>query len=123
MSGTSNRKLYDQCATNLQVKESTKPGCYKLYTGAFENKNECQPNKKTDISNKNDSIGIRTDIESNLKNQISKSSRCVADKHAPCTVGDNTKRCNPGVHTNPYLCDRLIVPTNLTMPKDNGINC
>ena len=121
MSGKSNRMLYDKCATNLQVKESTQPGCYKLYAGAYEN--ECEPNQNTVISNKHNSVGVRVDIESDLKNQISKASRCVKDKHAPCAVNDTSKRCNPGIHTNPYLCERLIVPTNLKMPKNNGIDC
>ena len=37
MSGSSNRRLYDNCQFNLQLKESVSPGEYKLFSGAYEN--------------------------------------------------------------------------------------
>jgi hypothetical protein len=121
MSGSYNRKLYDNCQFNLQLKESVSPGEYRLFSGAHENElnNEfCSKNTNATISNLWSSIGDRTDVESDL-NVIKRGTNCVDDKHKPC---DNSKekRCNPGVPANPRICERDIVPTNMKMPKKCG---
>ena len=123
MAGSFNRKLYDNCQTELKLRESVSPGEYKLFNGAFENELNsvyCQKNASSTITNTWDSIGHRTEIESELLYLV-KGSNCVHDKHKPCD-NSNEKRCNPGIHANPKICDRAIVPTNMKMPKSSGIS-
>ena len=121
MSGSYNRKLYDNCQSQLKLKESVTPSEYMLYSGAYENElssEYCTKNTNATISNTHDSIGNRIDIDSELKYLV-KGSNCNHDKHKPC---DNSqeKRCNPGVPSNPKICERDIVPTNMKMPKVCG---
>ena len=121
MSGSYNRKLYDNCQSQLKVKESVSPGEYSLYSGAHENQlnsDFCSKNSNATISNTWESIGVRTDVESDLL-ILAKGTNCVQDKHKPCD-NSNEPRCNPGVASNPYVCERLIVPTNMVMPKSAG---
>ena len=120
MSGSYNRKLYDNCQFNLQLKESVSPGEYKLFSGAHENElnsEYCQKNTNATISNVWGSIGERTDLESDLL-ILTKGTNCVDDKHKPCSK--NEKKCNPGVPANPLICERDIVPTNMKMPNKPG---
>lgn len=122
MSGSYNRKLYDNCQAELKLRESVSPGEYKLYNGAYENElnsSYCQKNAKANISNKWESIGKRTEIESGLFDLV-RGTNCVHDKHTPCD-NNNDKRCNPGINSNPMICEREIVPTNMKMPKSSGI--
>ena len=119
MSGSSNRKMYDECATKIRVENSVSPGNYMLYVGAHENKKSCDNNKNATISNKMKAIGKRTDIESDLLVLV-RSTDCNKDKHVPCSVDSKDKRCNVGVPANPYLCDRSIVPNNLKFPTSAG---
>jgi len=121
MSGSYNRKLYDNCQFNLQLKESVSPGEYRLFAGAHENElnNEyCSKNTNATISNVWKSIGERTDVETDLK-VMKRGTNCVDDKHKPCD-NSNEKRCNPGIPANPRICERDIVPTNMKMPKKCG---
>ena len=121
MSGSYNRKLYDNCQFNLQLKESVSPGEYRLFAGAHENElnNEyCSKNTNATISNVWKSIGERTDVETDLK-VMKRGTNCVDDKHKPCDR-DLTQRCNPGIPAVPYICERDIVPTNMKMPKSTG---
>ena len=119
MSGSSNRKMYDECATKLSLKKSVSPGNYKLYPGVFENEKTCTVNNNSNISSNMKSIGKRTDIESRLLDLV-RNTNCIDDKHKPCTVNNKDKRCNIGIPSNPYLCDRVIVPNNLIMPTSAG---
>ena len=121
MSGSYNRKMYDNCQINLQLKESVSPGEYKLFAGAHENElnsEYCQKNTNATISNVWSSIGERTDLESDLL-VLTQGTNCVDDKHKSCT-NSTEKKCNPGVPANPRICERDIVPTNMKMPNKPG---
>ena len=121
MSGSYNRKLYDNCQFQLKLKESVTPGDYRLYPGQAENElnsEYCEKNIKANIPNTWSAIGYRTDIESELLYLV-KGSNCVHDKHKPCDKS-NEKRCNPGIPAVPYICERDIVPTNMKMPNKPG---
>jgi hypothetical protein len=121
MSGSYNRKLYDNCQGQLKLKESVSPCEYKLYSGVFENQlssEYCDKNTNSTISNKWNTIGLRTDIESELLYLV-KGSNCVHDKHTICDASTE-KKCNPGIAANPFICERDIVPTNMKMPKSCG---
>ena len=53
MSGSYNRKLYDNCQFQLKLRESVSPGEYKLYQGAYENElnsEYCAKNSNATIS-------------------------------------------------------------------------
>ena len=122
MSGIFDKKLYDDCQIKLKLGESTKPSIYNLYPGAYENdlnNQYCKKNTNSTISNKWDSIGKRTDIESELIQISKRGTNCVSDKHKPCTNA-NDITCNPGVAANPYICNRDIVPTNMIKPISCG---
>lgn len=121
MSGSYNRKLYDNCQFQLKLRESVSPGEYKLFQGAHENdlnSDYCSKSGNATISNKWDSIGKRTEIESDLMYLV-RGTNCNDDKHKPCDYSKESK-CNPGVPSNPRVCERDIVPTNMKMPKSSG---
>lgn len=121
MSGSSNRRLYDNCQFNLQLKESVSPGEYKLFSGAYENElnsEYCSKNAEATISNVWKSIGKRTDLESDLL-AMKRLTSCVDDKHKPCE-NSTENRCNPGVPANPRVCERDICPSNMKMPNQCG---
>ena len=83
------------------------PGNYRFFSGFHENElnnKYCQKNQSATISNKWDSIGERTQIESDLL-VLTKSTNCTDDKHKPCESASD-KRSNPAVPSNPYVCDR-----------------
>ena len=121
MSGSYNRKMYDNCHFNIQLKESVSPGEYRLFSGAHENElnsEYCSKNTNATISNDWKSIGTRTELESNLK-VLKRGTNCIDDKHKPCNdVAE--PRCNPGIPANPLICERDIAPTNMKMPKNCG---
>jgi len=121
MSGSYNRKLYDNCQFNLQLKESVSPGEYRLFSGAHENdlnSEYCSKTSEATITNVWGSIGKRTDLESDLL-VMKRGTNCNDDKHKTC---ENSKeeRCNVGISANPRVCERDIVPTNMKMPKKCG---
>lgn len=121
MSGSYNRKLYDNCQFQLKLKESVSPCEYKLYNGAHENElnsEYCTKNAKATIPNTWSAIGYRTDVETELLYLV-RGSNCVDDKHKPCDKS-NEPRCNPGIPAVPHICERDIVPTNMKMPKSAG---
>lgn len=113
MSGFSNRLIYDDCAYCLRLSDSVGPMKYRLYNGPFENDLQCYNNAGMTNSNNWNSIGFRTDIESDLRNQITKQSLCINDKHKPCNGMCDNPKCNVGVTSNPFLCERSIIPNNL----------
>lgn len=121
MSGSYNRKLYDNCQFQLKLKESVTPAEYALFVGAHENdlnSEYCKKNAKATIPNTWNAIGYRTDVETELLYLV-RGSNCVDDKHKPCDR-DLSQRCNPGIPAVPYICERDIVPTNMKMPKSTG---
>ena len=120
--GIFDRNLYGKCETRQALKQSLRPGQYDLFLGKYEtnlNTKRCNKNNSATISNKFNSIGQRTDIESDLKVLI-RLTDCDKDKHKPCPIGSSSVHCNPGVPATPYVCDRAIVPTNMKMPTNRG---
>jgi len=74
--GSSNRTLYDNCAYQKELYESTSPLKYRLYLGAHENCNKCIYDKywlKYDL----------VDIETELRNQTRPLSKCDQFKYSP----------------------------------------
>ena len=140
MSGYNSRFLYDQCTFDQNLISSTKPGKYDLLVDKYENENmtiknspcknskinckPCNTNDKATIEAKWNSIGVRTDIESDLWAINRLNTRCANLKYFPCGPGCNTKycekKCPNHVVVNTIICDRHIVPTNNKMPTSTG---
>ena len=125
MSGQWDRLPYDGCATNWKLNQSIAPGSnnYALYVGVHENdlnSQYCDENKNCSIQNTWKTIGKRTEIESNLLDIDNRATLCNDDKHAPCEQNSQKPMCNIGIPCTPYVCDRDITPTNMTMPNSCG---
>ena len=75
--GSSNRLIYDNCAYQKKLYESTSPLAYRLYEGSIENCNKCiyedQFWRRYDL----------VDVESELKNITRANSRCPQFKYNP----------------------------------------
>ena len=84
----------------------------------------CDYNKMANIEAKWESIGIRTDIESELLELNRPNSRCVSLKHKKCSDQCSNNKCTNKCHNyvimNTRICDRNIVPTNNSMPTTTG---
>lgn len=144
MAGYNARFLYDQCTFDQNLISSTEPCRYQLLGDKFEHnqmtiKNGpcmgdlqkigciyCDTNNKANLEAKWVTIGIRTDIESDLLAINRPNTRCVDLKYHPC--GPNctkkycAKKCPNWVVVNTRVCDRHIVPTNNKMPTTTGFN-
>lgn len=74
--GSSNRGIYDNCAYEKQLYESTAPLAYNLYQGAYENCNKC-------LYDKFWTPYQLVDIETELKNISRPLSNCDQFKYSP----------------------------------------
>ncbi len=113
--GSSNRGLYDTCAYEKRIYESTSPLAYRMYGGFGENCNKCI-NDKFYVKYQPEIV----DIESELKMLTKPLSRCDQFKYSPtckksglCTSTFDPK--NPIVLA-PEVCS--IVYNNI--PKRNS---
>jgi hypothetical protein len=142
MSGYNARFLYDQCNFEQNLKSTTDPCRYQLFNDKYENTNmtikngpcsgdisrigcdPCFTNKTANIEAKWDTIGIRTDIESDLMSINRPMTRCGDLKYHPCGSGCTKKycekKCQNHVVVNTLACNRSIVPTNNKMPTTTG---
>ena len=125
--GIFDRILYGKCETKQALKRNLGPGQYRLYLGAQETSLnqkccggvQCTYNNNATISNTWDSIGKRTDIESELRVLV-RATGCNADQHQMCQPNSQRMACNPGIPATPHICNRAIVPTNMVMPTSRG---
>lgn len=126
--GSSNRLIYDTCAYQKQLYESTSPLAYNLYQGKFENCNKC-------LHDKFWTPYQLVDIESELRNQTRPVSSCDQFKYTPgckrsglclstfdrtvpivlapevCPIIYNNipKQTHPGFHLpNPNFCNNVV---------------
>ena len=142
MSGYNSRFLYDQCTIDQNLKSTTEPCRYALLSDKFENntmtikngpcqgdlaKTGCKPcntNSTANIEANWSTIGLRTDIESDLLTINRPNTRCADLKYHPCgpscTKKYCSKKCPNYVVVNTRVCDRNIVPTNNVMPTSSG---
>jgi len=143
MAGYNARFLYDQCTFDQNLKSSTEPCRYQLNGNKYENINmtikngpckidskkigcaPCDTNNKANIEAKWETIGLRTDIESDLLAINRPNTRCVDLKYHQCGPNcgkkDCKKICKKHVVVNTLVCNRHIVPTNNKMPKSSGL--
>ena len=128
-----NKLIYDDCFFNVYKKSTTMPLEYSTYSGKYEidfkndlNKNY---NKDANIVNNFNSIGLRVDMESFLKNQELYSTKCPQNENLPCNytkkMNNSYKRSSETekkfgfgycdkkpIVINPLLADRNLCPSN-----------
>jgi len=99
---------YDTCAYAKELEQSTSSLEYLMYKGKYENCKNCPDN-----DNLLD-LGVKTDIESELRNQNRLSSKCPDKKYDP------KKPFEAARTTNPVACDRI--PSGLSKPTNCGFD-
>lgn len=99
---------YDNCAYSKELEQSTGSLEYLMYKGKYENCKNCPDN--TNLLD----LAVKTDIESELRNQTRLSSKCPDKKYNPKKPFKSVKT------TNPHVCDR--VPSGLTKPTNCGFD-
>ena len=97
---------YDTCAYAKDLQESTSPLEYLMYKGKYENCKEC-PDHANNLN-----FVVKTEVESELRNQTRFSSKCPTQKYDP------TKPFTAVKSTNPHVCER--VPSGLKKPTGPG---
>ena len=127
MSGYNSRFLYDQCTFDQNLKSSVEPCKYRLVVDKYENQNmtikngpcggdlkkigckPCDTNTSANIEAKWDTIGLRTDIESDLFAINRPNTRCADLKYHPCGKGCTKKYCEKkGIKMYRFL-EKLII--------------
>ena len=81
---SSNRLIYDNCAYNKKIQESTSPLNYTLYPGKFENSSKCRIELGS-VGGNGVSLfsGNLVDLESDLRNQSRPASLCPKYHYQP----------------------------------------
>ena len=111
---SSNRLMYDKCAYATEIKESTRPLEYYLYSGKYINGYQCP------ISNYTNNLCLksRTDTENELYGLYRPGTLCPSLKYNP-----NTNFNNPPF-SPPLMCSGIhyITPNNLEKPQTNMLS-
>jgi len=107
-----NRLTYDSCAYSKTVQQSTNPLEYNLYKGKYESCRHCPITNDTN----NLEFGIRSDVESDLKNQTRIGTRCDALKFPANSLSG-------AAYTTPLACQSIydITPSNIVKPITSGL--
>jgi hypothetical protein len=120
MSGKYTNSMYDTCAFQKNVKESTKPLSFYLDANKYVNCH-CPSGPHKSVK----TVGDMTDIESSLKGIDKIASHCDIAKHPNCTqLGCLTT--NPINYISPYAYERgqdgenAVVTTNMKKPTNAG---
>ena len=111
---SSNRLIYDKCAYDTTIKESTGSLEYNLFRGKFENCKQCPTGKFSNILE----FGSRADTESELYGINRLGSLCPSLKYDP------TKKFNNPDLSPAKMCENIyyITPNNLEKPTSNMLN-
>ena len=126
MSGHFTRKMYDGCAFNQDLKQSTDPLSLIMDVNKYVNCNNACKSPEQRL----DSAASLVDVESSLWGIDKTSSRCDTSKHPFCGQNGclltNDSRLN---NSTPFLCERgrlgdntAVVTTNMQMPTNPGFN-
>lgn len=110
--GSSNRLMYDKCAYQKKLYESTTPLTYQLYEGRYENCNKCK------FENQFWRPFDLVDIESDLKNLNRPASQCPQFKYQPRKVNGNPVPQQGPVVFAPDVCP--IVFNNIPKMTNPG---
>lgn len=125
MAGKFTRRMYDNCAAEQTLLQSTGPLDLIMDVNKYVNcNNECSRNS----SQFHIDPSIMVDIESSLRGIDKLASDCDSSKHPFCSANGclltNDNRLPP--YSPPYLCDRgkegdnAVVTSNMKMPQHPG---
>jgi hypothetical protein len=126
MAGKFTRKIYDSCAYQQDVKQSTDPLELILDVTKYVHCNNiCHPTNRNYPPNP----ALLVDIESSLWGIDKLSSNCDQAKYPFCGLNGCLLTKDPRVapHITPYACERgragenAVVTTNIKIPTDSGI--
>ncbi|AGF85398.1 hypothetical protein QJ854_gp384 [Moumouvirus goulette] len=124
MSGHFTRKMYDGCAAQQDLKQSTNPLELILDVNKYVHcDNICKPAREYPPNG-----ALLVDVESSLWGIDKLASRCDSAKHPFCGPNGCLLTNDPRVaqHTTPYACERghvgenAVITTNMRMPKHPG---
>ena len=92
---SSNRLMYDSCAYEKAINESTGPFAYTMYTGKYENCAKCRI-ELGQFGGNGVSLfsGNLVDLESDLRGQTRPASLCPKDKFNPSCDRNGKTRCD-----------------------------
>jgi hypothetical protein len=92
---SSNRLMYDSCAYEKSMNESTGPFAYAMYTGKYENCAKCRI-ELGQFGGNGVSLfsGNLVDLESDLRGQTRPASLCPKDKFQPNCDRNGKSRCD-----------------------------
>ncbi|CAH6421740.1 Hypothetical protein KVN_LOCUS426 [uncultured virus] len=113
--GSSNRLIYDNCAYEKDLHESTSPLMYNLYQGKFEHCQKCRFDQFI-------TPYMLVDIESELRNQTRPQSNCDQFKYNPKCPKSRLCR-NTFDKTNPIVLPPEVCPivyNNIPRPMSTG---
>ena len=110
---TYNRLMYDKCAYDTEIKESTGSLNYNLFRGKYEN-TKCAIADYTHIIE----FGDRARTENELYGLSRLNSLCPNKKFSPKDKFENTKFSPTKICENIYC----ITPSNLIKPTSNMLN-
>ena len=127
---SSNRLIYDSCAYQKNLQQSVGPLDYALYTGKYENTAKCRIEFGV-VGGNGVSLysGNLVDLESDLRGQTQKATKCPGMMYSPNTQNCNNQNANlpcsqaqyNSMLVNQPSCQMQYyprVPTNI--PKPNG---
>jgi hypothetical protein len=124
MSGRFTRKMYDGCAIQQDLKQSTDPLELIMDVNKYVNCNNiCKP-----VGQYPQNAASLVDVESSLWGIDKLASKCDSAKHPFCSPNGCLLTKDPRVppHITPYACERghvgdnAVITTNMQMPKHPG---
>jgi len=109
---SSNRLMYDTCAYEKNLNQSTGPFAYSMYTGKYENCAKCRI-ELGQVGGNGVSVfsGNLVDLESDLRGQTRPASLCPKNKYQPMCKSPNQK------------CDGLPCDPSNQYPLVNQPSC
>jgi hypothetical protein len=110
---SSNRLIYEPCAFDAQVKQSTDPFKYVTNVNNYENNSRC--------GNKLE-FGNRADIESELRGQTRGTTKCPCNKYAPGNSKVKNSDWSPPDTCNVTFGHMAKNDHKQKLPSDNGLN-
>jgi hypothetical protein len=116
--GGFNRLMYDECASQQRIEDSTSPYNYMTYGGAYENCKKCTYENQFWRPFNNEIV----DRESELLGLGRPATKCSKLKFSP-NCGKPSPRCRSTYDkTNPVIFDRVcsIINSNIPVQKNPG---
>tara|TARA_B100001175_G_C19469870_1_gene621155 strand:+ start:1222 stop:1635 length:414 start_codon:yes stop_codon:yes gene_type:complete len=104
---SSNRLIYDSCAYQKELQQSTSPLDYALYTGKYENTAKCRMELGVVGGNGVSQFsGNLVDLESDLRGQTRDATLCPCRKYSP----SGKEGCNNKGRGLPYSSNECKLP-------------